>query len=88
MRDAVYYLNGTMSWPDSDGFIWDHVLHCIEAVRLGLTCFLDPTLINLNETWPGIPNGQTHECRNRDALKAFGNEHGHLAPVDPESVGM
>ncbi len=52
MRDSIYFLNGTLTeWPDSNGFIWDHVLHCLEAVRIGLTCFLDPTLITLNETW-------------------------------------
>ncbi|KAK3050544.1 hypothetical protein LTR09_008183 [Extremus antarcticus] len=52
VRDSIYFLNGTLTeWPDSNGFIWDHVLHCLEAVRIGLTCFLDPTLITLNETW-------------------------------------
>jgi hypothetical protein len=73
-------------WPDKDGFIWDHVLHCIEAVRLGLTCFLDPTLINLNETWPGIPNGQMHQCRNREALHAFASANEHDIPKDPHSL--
>jgi len=77
-----------MEWPGSNPFIWDHVLHCIEAIRLGLHCFLDPTLINLNETWPGVPNEQMHQCRNADALRKFADEYGHLAPVDPRSVTM
>ncbi|KAK0101313.1 hypothetical protein ONS95_006490 [Cadophora gregata] len=88
IRDSIYYLNGTMPvWPDPGGFIWDHILHCVEAVRQGLTCFLDPTLINLDEKWPGIPNGQKHVCRNRDAMYQWSTEHGHAIPVDPRSGG-
>ncbi|KAK4493597.1 hypothetical protein PRZ48_015264 [Zasmidium cellare] len=83
---AIYFLNGTMSeWPDEGGFIWDHVLHCMDAVRQGLACNLDPTLIPLSEVWPGIPNGQVHFCRNRDALRAWCNERGHDIPVDPRT---
>ncbi|PVH84630.1 hypothetical protein DL98DRAFT_528077 [Cadophora sp. DSE1049] len=86
IRDSIYYLNGTMPvWPDPGGFIWDHILHCVEAVRQGLTCFLDPTLINLDEKWPGIPNGQKHVCRNKDAMYRWSTEHEHAIPVDPRS---
>ncbi|TGJ88279.1 hypothetical protein E0Z10_g436 [Xylaria hypoxylon] len=38
----------------------DHILHCVEAVRQALYCFLDPTLINLEPKWPHVPNGQKH----------------------------
>ncbi|WPG98223.1 Hypothetical protein R9X50_00101100 [Acrodontium crateriforme] len=82
VRDALYWLNGTLAkWPDNNGFMWDHVLHCVEAVRQGLTCNMDPTLINLNETWPGIPNGQKHECRNLDAMRKFADANWHELPT-------
>ncbi|KAI1273110.1 hypothetical protein F5Y07DRAFT_273797 [Xylaria sp. FL0933] len=60
----------------------DHILHCVEAVRQALYCFLDPTLINLEPKWPHVPNGQKHVCRNRDALRAWTEEHGHELPED------
>ena len=60
----------------------DHILHCVEAVRQALYCFLDPTLIPLEPKWPHVPNGQKHVCRNRDALRAWTEEHGHLLPQD------
>ncbi|KAI0530157.1 hypothetical protein GGR58DRAFT_261338 [Xylaria digitata] len=58
----------------------DHILHCVEAVRQALYCFLDPTLINLEPKWPHVPNGQNHVCRNRNALRAWTEEHGHSLP--------
>ncbi|KAI1120112.1 hypothetical protein F5Y10DRAFT_259069 [Nemania abortiva] len=60
----------------------DHILHCVEAVRQALYCFLDPTLINLEPKWPHVPNGQKHVCRNRNALRAWTEGHGHLLPED------
>ncbi|KAJ8131458.1 hypothetical protein O1611_g2173 [Lasiodiplodia mahajangana] len=60
----------------------DHILHCVEAVRQALYCFLDPTLINLEPKWPHVPNGQRHVCRNRDALRAWTEKHGHSLPED------
>ncbi|KAI3339407.1 hypothetical protein F4824DRAFT_455310 [Ustulina deusta] len=60
----------------------DHILHCVEAVRQALYCFLDPTLINLEPKWPHVPNGQKHVCRNRNALRAWTEEHRHLLPDD------
>ncbi|KAI1294306.1 hypothetical protein F5Y03DRAFT_373349 [Xylaria venustula] len=60
----------------------DHILHCVEAVRQALYCFLDPTLINLEPKWPHVPNGQKHVCRNRNALRDWTEEHGHLLPQD------
>lgn len=86
VRDAIYYLNGTLEWADREGasseepFMWDHVIHCIEAVRQGLACNLDPSLIPLDSYWPGIPNGQMHVCRNRDALYKWTNKHGSSLP--------
>lgn len=79
MRDTIYYLNGTIEWP-MPPFQWSHVLHCVEAVRQGLSCALDPTLIPLDTVWPGIPNGQTHTCRNFDALFRWAGKHGHDLP--------
>lgn len=63
--------------------MWDHILHCVDAVRQGLACGMDTTLIPLDEVWPGVPNGQMHECRNRETLRVWSNEHGHDIPVDP-----
>ncbi|KAI1145386.1 hypothetical protein F4825DRAFT_474139 [Nemania diffusa] len=60
----------------------DHILHCVEAVRQALYCFLDPTLINLEPKWPHVPNGQNHVCRNRNALRAWTELHGHPLPDD------
>ncbi|KAI0425070.1 hypothetical protein F5Y09DRAFT_322660 [Xylaria sp. FL1042] len=60
----------------------DHILHCVEAVRQALYCFLDPTLINLEPKWPHVPNGQKHVCRNRNALRTWTDEHGHELPKD------
>jgi hypothetical protein len=74
VRDTIYYLNGTIDWP-SPPFLWSHVLHCIEAVRQSVNCNLDPTLIPLDTVWPGIPNGQVHECRNFDPLFDFALRH-------------
>ena len=83
VRDAIYYLNSTLTeWPDESGFIWDHILHCMDAVRQGLECFLDPTLINLDQKWPGVPNGQQHQCRNKIALRIWTDEHSHSLPID------
>ncbi|GAB7355481.1 hypothetical protein MBLNU459_g5978t1 [Dothideomycetes sp. NU459] len=82
VRDAIYYLNGTLEdWPGKAPFMWDHILHCIEAVRQGIHCGLDPTLIPLDSYWPGIPNGQRHICRNRDALFKWTSEHGYPYPA-------
>lgn len=70
---------------NSEPIIWDHVLHCIEAVRQGLSCFLDPTLINMEPGWPGIPDGQLHVCRNKDALKKFATEHQYQLGLKPSN---
>lgn len=35
----------------------------------------------MGDKWPGIPNGQKHVCRNKDAIYEFSAEHGHAAPV-------
>lgn len=69
-----------MEWHMSGGFEWDHILHCVDAVRQGLACFLDPTLIPLEDTWPGVPNGQKHVCTNKDALYRFAEANGHAMP--------
>jgi len=78
LRDTIYKLNGT--YTDDDPFLWDHVLHCVEAVRQGLACNLDPTLIPLDNWWPGIPNGQKHVCRNSDALFKWTSRMGYPLP--------
>jgi len=62
------------------------VLHCMDAVRQGLVCNLNGTLIPLDQVWPGIANGQLHTCRNRDALHSWCNERGHDIPVDPKTL--
>jgi hypothetical protein len=79
VRDTIYYLNGTIEWP-TPPFQWSHILHCIEAVRQSVTCNLDPTLIPLDTVWPGIPNGQVHECRNFDPLYEWALLYGHTFP--------
>ncbi|RDW79810.1 hypothetical protein BP6252_04448 [Coleophoma cylindrospora] len=81
VRETIYQLNGTST--NTDPILWDHVLHCIEAVRQAVSCFMDPTLINLSVIWPGIPNGQRHVCRNKDALFAWTEEHAHPLPPIP-----
>ncbi|KAI0449115.1 hypothetical protein F5B21DRAFT_518411 [Xylaria acuta] len=53
----------------------NHVLHCVEAIRQALHCFLDPTPINLEAEWPHVPNGQKHVCRNRGALASWAAAH-------------
>ncbi|KAK8097637.1 uncharacterized protein PG998_013123 [Apiospora kogelbergensis] len=63
-----------------DGSRRDHVLHCVEAVRQALQCFLDPTLVNLEPAWPHVPNGQLHVCRNRAALGKWAEEHASPMP--------
>jgi hypothetical protein len=83
VRDALYQLNGTL--PDADTFMWDHVLHCLEAVRQGLACYLDPTLIPLEQAWPGIPNEHTHVCRNSDALWRWSTQFQHPMPEYAEN---
>lgn len=80
MRETLYQLNGTSS--DTDPILWDHVLHCLDAVRQGLTCFLDTTLINLAEKWPGVPNGQMHTCRNSALMYEWAGQREHAMPVD------
>ena len=80
VRDAIYFLNGTIDWPRDSPFQWDHILHCIEAVRQGLQCGLDPTLIPLDNYWPGIANGQQHVCRNSDALFKWTSHFGYPLP--------
>ena len=81
VRDSIYYLNGTLpEWPGHEPFLWDHVLHCIEAVRQAVACASDPTLIPLANSWPGIPHGQLHVCRNSQALFKWTNAHGHEKP--------
>jgi len=81
VRDAIYFLNGTLKeWPGKEPFQWDHIIHCIEAVRQGIHCGLDPTLIPLDSYWPGIQNDQLHVCRNRDALFKWTSEFSHLGP--------
>ncbi|KAI1119483.1 hypothetical protein F5Y14DRAFT_5254 [Nemania sp. NC0429] len=73
IRDQLYEPIGLSSIPDPSRR--DHVLHCVEAIRQALHCFLDPTLINLELEWPHVPNGQRHVCRNRDALASWAVEH-------------
>ncbi|KAI0411949.1 hypothetical protein F5X98DRAFT_31814 [Xylaria grammica] len=73
------YEPGALSTLD-DRLRRDHILHCVEAVRQALYCFLDPTLINLEPKWPHVPNGQKHVCRNRNALRAWTEEHGYSLP--------
>jgi len=74
-------LNGTLEeWPGPGPFLESHLLHCIEAVRQALACSMDPTLIPLDNVWPGIPNGQLHVCRNSEALYRWTNRYGHAIP--------
>ncbi|KAK5958563.1 hypothetical protein OHC33_000406 [Knufia fluminis] len=81
VRDSIYYLNGTLKeWPGPGPFLESHLLHCIEAVRQALACSMDPTLIPLDNVWPGIPNGQLHVCRNSEALYRWTNRYGHATP--------
>lgn len=68
----------------SSPFLWDHVLHCVEAVRQALFCFLDPTLIPLDDWWPGIPNDQKHVCRNSEALARWSDKYAHATPDSQE----
>jgi hypothetical protein len=79
LRDAIYQLNGTL--PDAEPLLWDHVLHCVEAVRQAVKCSLDPTLLPMADTWPGIPNGQKHSCRNEEALRRWADDFAHPPPV-------
>ena len=60
-----------------EGMNWDHVLHCIEAVRQGLMCRFDDTLLSVAETWPPLGDGsaQPRMCTNTTALKAWANDH-------------
>ncbi|KAH8705449.1 hypothetical protein BGW36DRAFT_353856 [Talaromyces proteolyticus] len=82
VRDSIYYLNGTLSeWHGEGGFLWDHVLHCVEAIRQALQCSLDPTLIPLENSWPGIPNGQMHICRNSEALRKWTAKYSYPKPT-------
>ncbi|KAI0803578.1 hypothetical protein GGR55DRAFT_691614 [Xylaria sp. FL0064] len=73
IRDQLYEPTGLTSMSDLTKR--DHVLHCVEAVRQALYCFLDTTLINLEAEWPHVPNGQKHVCRNRDALASWAQAH-------------
>ncbi|KAF2167573.1 hypothetical protein M409DRAFT_22377 [Zasmidium cellare ATCC 36951] len=82
VRETIYKLNGTSG--DNEPIQWDHALHCLEAVRQGLACFLDTTLIDLTQHWPGIPNGQQHKCRNADKMYRWAAERQHAMPVDPD----
>ena len=79
LREYIYYINGSSTNFETLDMT-NHVPHCIEAVRIALTCFLDPTLIPLGE-WPGIPNGYQHECRNREAMYHWAQENGHDIPA-------
>ncbi|KAH8798667.1 hypothetical protein F5884DRAFT_140582 [Xylogone sp. PMI_703] len=78
VRDTIYQLNGTMMI--SNPIQWDHILHCVDALRQALKCFLDPTLITLEPGWPGVPNGQLHVCRNYEALKTWAAQHATSLP--------
>lgn len=78
IRDTIYQLNGTLQ--DAKPLLWDHVLHCVEALRQALACFSDPTLIPYGIEWPGIPNGQMHVCQNRHALRRWSTQFQHDQP--------
>ncbi|GAW21317.1 hypothetical protein ANO14919_108360 [Xylariales sp. No.14919] len=69
IRDQLYEPVGlsSISEPTKP----DHVLHCVEAIRQALCCFLNTTLINLEMEWPHAANGQKHACRDRDTLASW-----------------
>ena len=76
LRDTIFNLNSTSPEPTN----WDHILHCLDALRQALWCHLDDTLLAVNtlavETSasrdkPPVVDGQLHQCTNRTALKRW-----------------
>ncbi|KAI0179376.1 hypothetical protein GGR52DRAFT_535942 [Hypoxylon sp. FL1284] len=65
---AEPYLNGTN---------WDHVLHCVEALRQGLVCRIDETLLPVKETWPPIGDGSGVQriCKNVSTLRDWAEKN-------------
>lgn len=63
-----YYFNSTFTIMDGT---WTHTKHCMDIIRRSLMCQADHTLMPRDNDFeePGV--GQTRQCNNFDALKAW-----------------